>query len=80
MENPYQSPVSTSSHQTRTTITDIDIPFGRLVMIMLKMMLASIPAIMLMYAVMFVIFMVMMLVFGGLGALSGAFNSGSLSP
>ena len=50
--------------QHETTITDIRIPFGRMVAIILKWMLASIPAILLMYLILFGI----MLVFaGGLG-------------
>ncbi len=47
-----------------TTITDIRIPFGRMVAIILKWMLASIPAMILMYIVMFGI---MLLFAGGLG-------------
>lgn len=81
MQNPYQSSVTPSVHQaqTTTTITDIDIPFGRMVMIMLKMMLASIPAIIVMYAIMFVVVFGLAIVFGGLGALGGAFSKGSIS-
>ena len=53
--------------QHETTITDIRIPFGRMVAIILKWMLASIPAMILMYLVMFII----MLIFaGGLGGLA----------
>ncbi len=54
---------------TPTTITDIDIPFGRLVAIMLKMMLASIPAILILYALMFAFALILMAVFGGGAAL-----------
>ena len=51
----------------RTTITDISIPFGRMIVIILKWMLASIPAMILMYIIMFGI----MLIFaGGLGGLT----------
>ena len=50
---------------TPTTIKDIDIPFGRLVAIMLKMMLASIPAILILYALMFAFALILMAVFGG---------------
>lgn len=53
--------------QHETTITDIRIPFGRMVTIILKWMLASIPAMILMYLIMFII----MLIFaGGLGGLA----------
>jgi hypothetical protein len=46
------------------TLTDIRIPFGRMVAIILKWMLASIPAILLMYVILFGIFL---LFAGGLG-------------
>ncbi|MBA3030328.1 MAG: hypothetical protein FP816_16170 [Desulfobacteraceae bacterium] len=50
--------------EQRVTLTNVDIPFGRMVMIILKWMLASIPAILLMWLVIGLI----MLVFGaGLG-------------
>ncbi len=54
---------------TPTTLTDIDIPFGRLVIIMLKFMLASIPALLCFYAIFAVVAFVVMLVFGGGAAL-----------
>ena len=50
MDNPPN--LTTQSNSTGVTITNIDIPFGRLIVIMLKMMLASIPAILIMYAAM----------------------------
>jgi hypothetical protein len=40
-------------NENNVTVTNIDIPFGRLVGIILKIMLAAIPAILLLYAVMF---------------------------
>jgi hypothetical protein len=53
--------------EENTIITDIRIPFGRMVAIILKWMLASIPAMILMYLIMFVI----MIVFaGGIGGLT----------
>lgn len=76
MENPYQTPYQSSVPvSNRTTITDIDIPFGRLIMIMLKFMLASIPAVLVMYAIMFVIIMVVALFFGGVGAFMNGINT-----
>jgi hypothetical protein len=54
---------------TPTTITDIDIPFGRLVVMMLKLMLASIPALLCFYAIIGAIALVLTLVFGGGAAL-----------
>lgn len=50
--------------QQPVTITDVDIPFGRMVVIIFKFMLASIPAVILFY--LFMAFF--MLVFGGMFA------------
>ena len=54
-------------NEQNSVITDIQIPFGRMIAIILKWMLASIPAMILMYLIMFGL----MLVFGvGLGGLT----------
>jgi hypothetical protein len=59
-----------------TVITDIQIPFGRMVAIILKWMLASIPAIILMYIIMFAIIATFAVVFGvGLGGLAALLAS-----
>ena len=55
--------------QHETTITDIRIPFGRMVAIILKWMLASIPAILLMYLIMFGIMLIFAGGIGGFAAL-----------
>lgn len=55
--------------QHETTITDICIPFGRMVAIILKWMLASIPAIILMYLIMFGIMLIFAGGVGGIAAL-----------
>ena len=55
--------------EDRTTITDIDIPFGRMVMIILKFMLAAIPAVLLFYAVIMGIMLIFGLGLGGCAAL-----------
>ena len=44
--------------EKKISITDIQIPFGRMVAIILKFMLAAIPAIFLMYLIIFVIAMI----------------------
>jgi len=49
----------------KVTITDIDIPFGRIVGIILKWTLASIPAMIIIYAVIFFV----IAIFGGVGSL-----------
>ncbi len=51
----------------RTIITDVDIPFGRLVLIILKIMLASIPAVILFYLILALIMMPIVAVTGGMG-------------
>lgn len=47
--------------EQKVTLVDVDIPFGRMVMIILKWMLASIPAVLLLW-----------LVLGGIALLLGA--------
>ncbi len=49
-------------------VTDMDIPFTRLIVIILKIMLASIPAVILMYIIMLIPVMVVALIFSGLSA------------
>jgi len=53
----------------RTVIKDIDIPFGRLVAIMLKFMLAAIPAMILFYMLCFGLILLFAVLFGGGAAL-----------
>jgi hypothetical protein len=48
--------------RNNVVITDVDIPFGRLVGLILKVMLASIPA----YIILFIIFAVLGTMFSGL--------------
>ncbi|ESR23173.1 hypothetical protein [Lutibaculum baratangense] len=60
-----------AEHSERITITDIDIPFVRLVMIFIKWSLAAIPAAII---VSFIISFLMMLfagIFGGMGMMFG---------
>ncbi len=58
--------------ENQTTVTDIDIPFGRLIMIILKFMLASIPAVLLFYLIMIPIFMIFGVGLSGCAALLSA--------
>jgi hypothetical protein len=53
------------NRDTPTVITDIDIPFGRLVMIMLKFMFASIPAVILFYGIIALLALIVAAFFGG---------------
>ena len=57
----------------RVSVVDIDIPFGRMVIIILKWMLASIPAMLVMYAFMGLIWLFIVIVFGGLAAILSSF-------
>ncbi len=63
------------TQQQATTLTDINIPFGRLVVILLKLMIASIPALICFYAIIGAIAMAFLLVFGGLGAVLNGLNA-----
>ncbi len=58
----------------QTTITDINIPFGRMVAIIFKAIIASIPAILFVYLVLGLISVALMALFGGLIAGTGAFE------
>ena len=64
----------------QTTLTNIDIPFWRLSGIILKFMLASIPAILLLYLVVGFISVAAMALFGGLIAGSGLIDGLNSSP
>ena len=58
------------------TLNDIDIPFGRMVAIILKFMLASIPAVLLLYAIMGILTLIVFGFMGGAAAvLGGALES-----
>lgn len=60
------------------TITDVDIPFTRLVVIILKTMLASIPAVIVMYALLAAVGIGLVIVFGGLGVVLENLQQGRL--
>jgi hypothetical protein len=50
--------------ERRIVITDVDIPFGRLIVILIKIALASIPAMIVAWAIVMAILMLFALVFG----------------
>jgi hypothetical protein len=54
------------SRSAPITVTDVNIPFGRLVVIILKFMLASIPALIVFYAIFAFVALCLALLFGGL--------------
>lgn len=55
--------------ENRIVVNDVDIPFSRLVVIVLKLMLASIPAIILFYIIILGIALGIVAIFGGGAAL-----------
>jgi hypothetical protein len=59
-------------NEDRRTVTDIDIPFGRMVIIILEFMLASIPALLLFYLIMIPVLMLFGVGLGGCAALLSA--------
>ena len=56
---------------TRVTVTDIDIPFGRLVLIFIKWSLAAIPAAIIVSIILSVIMALLAGLFGGMGMMVG---------
>ena len=60
---------------SQTTITNIDIPFFRLVGIIFKFIIASIPAMILAYFIFAAISVVLFMIFGGILIGSGALES-----
>lgn len=65
-DNPYQQPQQPTARRhhddNRVVLSDVDIPFGRMVLIILKWMLASIPAMIILWIFMAIIAMI----FGGM--------------
>jgi hypothetical protein len=59
---------------TRVTITDVEIPFFRLVVIFIKWTLAAIPAAIIVSLIMGIIMTLLAGVFGGMGAMMGGFQ------
>ncbi|WP_346891385.1 hypothetical protein [uncultured Roseibium sp.] len=55
--------------QNKTVLVDIDIPFGRLVMIIIKIALASIPAMIVVWIILGLIMMLFGGIFGGFGGM-----------
>lgn len=58
-----QTPLMSGSRPIQVVVTDLDIPFGQLVWLSAKIMLAALPALMLAGLIVFSIF----LLFGGIG-------------
>ena len=79
MTPPPQLPEADDSGRRKgVTITDVDIPFTRLVVIILKTMLASIPAVIVMYALLAAVGIALLILFGGLGVVLENLQQGRL--
>ncbi|HHE32999.1 MAG TPA: hypothetical protein ENL07_10375 [Chlorobaculum parvum] len=63
-----------SGENRSVVVTDIKMPFGSMVIFLVKLALASIPALLIIYAVMFGFIMILVLLFGGIGTLSEMFR------
>ena len=59
----YTAPLDT---RPRIVLTDIDMPFGSMVVFLIKWMLASIPALIILWLIFIAIFLVLSLIFGGM--------------
>lgn len=59
---------------SRVTLTDIDIPFGRLVVIFIKWGLAAIPAAIIISLIISLLMFVFAGLFGGVGMMFGEFG------
>ena len=55
----------------RSIITDVDIPFGRLVIMFIKFGLAAIPAAIVVSIILSIVMMVFASIFGGFGMMMG---------
>ena len=54
----------------RISVVDFDMPFGRMVVFMIKWAFAAIPAIIIIWAVVFSFLLILAMFFGGIAALS----------
>ena len=59
---------------TRATVTDIDIPFVRLVVIFIKWGLAAIPAAIIVSVILSIVMAIFGGLFGGMGMMMGGFS------
>lgn len=59
---------------SKVVVTDIKMPFGSMVIFLLKLSLASIPALLIFYFVLFVFAMIVVLLFGNVPPFSELFQ------
>lgn len=62
------------SESKSVVVTDIKMPFGSMVIFLVKLSLASIPALLIIYAVMFGLTIILVLFFGGIGPMTEMFR------
>ena len=60
-----------ASDRDGVVVRDIDIPFGRLVVIFIKMFLAMIPAVIGFTIIMSIVMTILAAIFGGMGMIEG---------
>lgn len=63
-----------TGNKRNVVVTDIKMPFGSMVIFLVKLALASIPALLIIYAVMFAFVAILVLLFGGMGIFSDLFR------
>ncbi|ACF11197.1 conserved hypothetical protein [Chlorobaculum parvum NCIB 8327] len=63
-----------TGNNRNVVVTDIKMPFGSMVIFLVKLALASIPALLIIWAVMFAFVAILMLLFGGMEIFSDLFR------
>lgn len=63
--------------EQRVVVTDLRMPFNSMVVLLIKLALASIPALLILWLVMMVLMMVFMLLFGGMWGIHDLFRPNS---
>jgi hypothetical protein len=67
---PLPSPPRNESVPQRISVVDFDMPFGRMIVFMIKWAFAAIPALVIIWTVLFVLFLIATLFFSSIAALS----------
>jgi len=68
--NQQRIELHSSPAPQRISVVDFDMPFGRMVIFMIKWAFAAIPALIIIWTVILCVFFVLAVFFGGLAALS----------
>lgn len=67
----------TNIEEQKVVVTDLKMPFGSMVVFLIKLALASIPALLIVWFVMMVLMMLFMALFGGMLGFHDLFRPGS---